>query len=139
MLPLPPLSRFPPSRVYAGHNFFPLADQFLLVPRRYSESVFGAIKLCYDCEVLRAQRESEIPAQTETFLWMALRGDDGSAIVPFGYYEFPVVIVRSNEGGVCEVLHPFKFACEVLRVRNSLPLSARPRDQSLVLLVFSSF
>lgn len=36
-------------------------------------------------------------------------------MVPFGYYEFPVVIVRNNEGGVCEVLHPHKFACEMLR------------------------
>ncbi|CAN0532717.1 unnamed protein product, partial [Ectocarpus sp. 12 AP-2014] len=34
MLPVPPLSRFPPTRVYAGHNFFPLSDQFLLSPRR---------------------------------------------------------------------------------------------------------
>lgn len=111
MLPLPPLSRFSPSRVYAGHNFFPLADQFLLMPRRFAQTVFGAVSLCYDCKTLQAQRESMVPAQTESLLRVALRRDT----VPFGYYEFPVVIVRNNEGGVCDVLHPHKIACEMLR------------------------
>lgn len=116
MLPLPPLSQFSPSRVYAGHNFFPLADQFLLVPRRFAQTLFGAVRLCYDCKALQVQRESGVPAQTEGFLRMVLRGEDGSNDnIPFGYYEFPVVIVRSNEGGVCEVLHPLKIACELLR------------------------
>ena len=116
MLPLPPLSRFSPSRVYAGHNFFPLADQLLLVPRRFAQTVFEAIRLCYDCKALQAQSELGVPAQTESLLRMVLRGEDGSDdIVPFGYYEFPVVIVRSNEGGVCEVLHPHKISCEMLR------------------------
>lgn len=116
MLPLPPLSRFPPSRVYAGHNFFPLADQFLLVPRKFAQTLFGAVRLCYDCKALQVQRESGVPAQTESFLRMVLRGEDSSDdIVPFGYYEFPVVIVRNNEGGVCELLHPHKITCELLR------------------------
>lgn len=117
MLPLPPLSQFSPTRVYAGHNFFPLADFFLLLPRRFAQTVFGAVSLCYDCEALQAQRESMIPAQTESLLRVALRRDSngGNGMVPFGYYEFPVVIVRNNEGGVCDVLHPHKFTCEMLR------------------------
>lgn len=120
MLPLPPLSRFPPSRVYAGHNFFPLADQFLLMPRRFAQALFGAVRLCYDCEALQTQSESGVPAQTESLLRMVLRGehgsDDSSSVIPFAYYEFPVVIVRNNEGGVCDVLHPHKLSCEMLRV-----------------------
>lgn len=124
MLPLPPLSQFSPSRVYAGHNFFPLADQFLLVPRRFAKALFEAVRLCYDCEALKAQSKSGVPAQTESLLYMVLRGEDGrddsssssSGTIPFGYYEFPVVIVRNNEGGVCDVLHPHKLSCEMLRV-----------------------
>lgn len=116
MLPLPPLSRFPLGRVYAGHNFFPLADQFLLVPRQFAQAVFGAVRLCYDCKALQAQSESGVPAQTESLLRKVLLGEDGSDVeVPFGYYEFPVVIVRNKEGGVCEVLHQHKLACEMLR------------------------
>lgn len=106
-----PLSRFPPSRVYAGHNFFPLADQFLLLPRRFASAVFGAVSLCYACDVLEAQADSAIPAQTENLFRLALR----RASVPFGYYEFPVVIVRNNEGGVCGVLHPHKLTCQMLQ------------------------
>lgn len=111
MLPMPPLSRFPPTRVYAGHNFFPLADQFLLIPRQYAHTVFTAVNLCYTCDVLKVQAESGIPAQTESFLRLALL----RAGVPFGYYEFPIVIVRSNEGGVCGVLHPHKLTCQMLQ------------------------
>lgn len=119
MLPSPPLSQFSPSRVYAGHNFFPLADQFLLVPRRFAQTLFEAARLCYDCKVLQAQSELGVTAQPESLLRMILRGEDGSDdIVPFGYYEFPVVIVRNNEGGVCEVLHPHKLACEILSVSS---------------------
>lgn len=44
MSSMPPLSRFPPTRVYAGHNFFPLADQFLLIPRQFAEALFGAVR-----------------------------------------------------------------------------------------------
>eukprot|EP00752_Nemacystus_decipiens_P011187 g9941.t1 len=126
MLPLQPLSRFSPSRVYAGHNFFPLADQFLLVPRRFAPTLFEAVRLCYDCGALQAQSKSGIPAQTESLLRMVLRGEDGSHdVVPFGYYEFPVVMVRNNEGGVCEVLHPHKLSCEMLRVSGN---TAGPED-----------
>ncbi|CAM9607484.1 unnamed protein product [Ectocarpus fasciculatus] len=125
MLPLPPLSRFPPTRVYAGHNFFPLADQFLLAPRRFAQSLFGAVSLCYDCQALKAHRESKVPAQVEGLLRAALRRGHGHGAVPFGYYEFPVVIVRSNEGGVCEVLHPHKLACEMMRASGLMgPLTA---------------
>lgn len=106
-----PLSRFPPTRVYAGHNFFPLADQFLLIPRQFAHTVFTAVNLCYTCDVLKVQAESGIPAQTESFLRLALL----RAGVPFGYYEFPVVIVRGNEGGVCGVLHPHKLTCQLLQ------------------------
>lgn len=111
MLPMSPLSRFPPTRVYAGHNFFPLADQFLLIPRQFAHTVFTAVNLCYACDVLKVQTESGIPAQTESFLRLALL----RAGVPFGYYEFPIVIVRSNEGGVCGVLHPHKLTCQMLQ------------------------
>lgn len=130
ILPLPPLSRFSPSRVYAGHNFFPLADQFLLMPRRFAQTVFEAVSLCYDCETLQAQRESMVPAQTESLLRVALRRNNSSGgIVPFGYYEFPVVIVRNNEGGVCEVLHPQKFTCEMLRASGLMsPLTTTGDD-----------
>lgn len=125
MLPLPPLSRFPPTRVYAGHNFFPLADQFLLAPRRFAQSLFEAVSLCYDCQALEAHRESKVPAQTEGLLRVALRRGHGHGAIPFGYYEFPVAIVRSNEGGVCEVLHPHKVACEMLRSSGLMgPLTA---------------
>lgn len=110
MLPMVPLSRFPPTRVYAGHNFFPLADQFLLVPRRFAPAVFGTVSLCYSCDVLKSQRDSRIPAQTETFLRLAMR----RAGVPFGYYEFPIVIVRNSEGGVCGVVHAHKLTCQLL-------------------------
>lgn len=111
MLPMSPLSRFPPTRVYAGHNFFPLADQFLLIPRQFAHTVFTAVNLCYACDVLKVQTESGIPAQTESFLRLALL----RAGVPFGYHEFPIVIVRSNEGGVCGVLHPHKLTCQMLQ------------------------
>ncbi|CAM9828508.1 unnamed protein product [Ectocarpus sp. 6 AP-2014] len=125
MLPVPPLSRFPPTRVYAGHNFFPLSDQFLLSPRRFAQSIFGAVSLCYDCQALEAHRESKVPAQVEGLLRVALRRGHGHGTVPFGYYEFPVAIVRSNEGGVCEVLHPHKLACEMLRASGLMdPLTA---------------
>ncbi|CAM9776594.1 unnamed protein product [Ectocarpus sp. 12 AP-2014] len=125
MLPVPPLSRFPPTRVYAGHNFFPLSDQFLLSPRRFAQSIFGAVSLCYDCQALEAHRESKVPAQVEGLLRVALRRGHGHGAVPFGYYEFPVAIVRSNEGGVCEVLHPHKLACEMLRASGLMgPLTA---------------
>lgn len=105
-----PLSRFSPSRAYVGHNFFPLADQFLLLPRRFAWDVFGTVGLCYDCDVLKAQVGSRVPAQTENLLRLTFR----RAGVSFGYYEFPVVIVRSNEGGVCGVLHPYKITCQLL-------------------------
>ena len=121
MLPMPPLSRFPPTRVYAGHNFFPLADQFLLIPRQYAHTVFTAVNLCYTCDVLKVQAESGIPAQTESFLRLALR----RAGVPFGYHEFPVVIVRSNEGGVCGVLHPHKLTCQMLQWAGLIDPRAR--------------
>lgn len=125
MLPVPPLSQFPPTRVYAGHNFFPLSDQFLLSPRRFAQSIFGAVSLCYDCQALEAHRESKVPAQVEGLLRVALRRGHGHGAVPFGYYEFPVAIVRSNEGGVCEVLHPHKLACEMLRASGLMgPLTA---------------
>ncbi|CAM9160100.1 unnamed protein product, partial [Scytosiphon promiscuus] len=120
MLPMLPLGRFRPSRVYTGHNFFPLADQFLLVPRRFAKTVFGAVRMCFDCKSLQKQQESKIQAQTETLLHMALRQEG----VPFGYYEFPTVIVRSNEGGVCGVLHPHKVECEMLRVAGLIGPSA---------------
>lgn len=193
MSPMPPLSRFPPTRVYAGHNFFPLADQFLLIPRRFAEAVFGAVRrvtksphplerrstarfhpegkmlllpylvvkccshcndrgclppaqtgcietgyalrsewtvhstsvltlpplsddlrlhfrLCYCCDVLRMLSESGIPAQTETLLRRTLRREG----IPFGFFEFPIVIVRHKEGGVCSSLHPHKITCEML-------------------------
>lgn len=122
MLPMPPLVRFPQTRVYAGHNFFPLADQFLLVPRRFAHTVFGAISLCFDCKALKAQQESKLQAQTESLLHTAMRQDN----VPIGYYEFPVVIVRSNEGGVCKVLHPHKIECEMLRVSGLMGPSTTP-------------
>ncbi|CAM9756814.1 unnamed protein product [Hapterophycus canaliculatus] len=120
MSPMQPLGRFPQSRVYTGHNFFPIADQFFLAPRRFARTVFGAVSLCYDCKALKTQQEPRIRAQTESLLYLALRQD----YIPFGYYEFPVVIVRSNEGGVCEVLHPHKIECEMLRVSGLMGPSA---------------
>lgn len=121
---MPPLSRFPPTRVYAGHNFFPLADQFLLIPRQFAQAVFTAVNLCYNCGVLEAQVKSGIPAQTESFLRLALQ----RAGVPFGYFEFPVVIVRSNEGGVCGVLHPHKLTCQMLQWAGLIGLQAPADD-----------
>lgn len=110
MLPMPPVSRFPPIRVTAGHNFFPLADQLLLVPRQFAPVVFGAVSLCYTCSVLKKQVETGVPAQTESLLRLAMRQGG----VPFGFYEFPIVIVRNNEGGVCSVLHPLNLVCQLL-------------------------
>lgn len=107
---MPPVSRFPPIRVTAGHNFFPIADQFLLVPRQFAPVVFGAVSLCYSCSVLKKQVEAGVPAQTESFLRLAMR----QAGVPFGFYEFPIVIVRNNEGGVCSVLHAHNVVCQLL-------------------------
>lgn len=51
-------------------------------------------------------------------------------MVPFGYYEFPVVIVRNNEGGVCDVLHPHKLTCEMLRASGLMaPLTTTAGDE----------
>lgn len=55
--------------------------------------------------------ESGIPAQTETLLHRTLRREG----TPFGFFEFPIVIVRYKEGGVCSSLHPHKMTCEMLQ------------------------
>lgn len=34
--------------------------------------------------------------------------------IPFGFFEFPVAIVRYKEGGVCSTLHPQKLTCRLL-------------------------
>lgn len=124
MLPIPPISRFPTNRVTAGHNFFPLADQFLLMPRCFAATVFGTVSLCYACDTLKAQAESGIPAQTENFLRLVLRRDG----VPFGFFEFPVVIVRNHEGGVCGVLHPYKLTCQMLHAGGLIDSATRCAD-----------
>lgn len=127
MLPMQPLRDFSLSRVYAGHNFFPLADQFLLVPRKFAARLFGTVQLCYDCELLRKQTDSSIPAQTETLLRLALH----RAGIPLGYFEFPVVIVRGREGGVCGVLHPHKLTCRMLGTSGLLKMETETRREQI--------
>lgn len=60
--------------------------------------------------MLKAQFEAGVPAQTEKILRLALR----QAGIPFGFFEFPIVIVRHKEGGVCSSLHPYKMTCQML-------------------------
>ncbi|CAN0058472.1 unnamed protein product, partial [Discosporangium mesarthrocarpum] len=116
MRPLAPLRRFPQTRIYVGHNFFPIADQFALCPRQYSPSFFGAIALCFSCPDLQSVAATGVSAQTEHLLWAALR----RASAPYGYYEFPLAIVRYHEGGVCHPLHPYKLACPMLEMAGLL-------------------
>lgn len=128
MFAIPSLSHFPPTRVYAGHNFFPLGDQFLLVPRQFAPSLFATVALCYSCHVLRSHSRSGVPAQAEHLLHFALR----QAGIPLGYYEFPIVIVRHNEGGVCNVLHPHKISCELLQSSGLIgTMQDRDRERQL--------
>lgn len=107
----PPLSLFPADRVYVPAHYWPLADQFALVPRRFASSVFGAFDAletasnCTDWQVPGAG----VP---ESAVYRRLVDED----VPVQVYDgFIYVIARYFEGGACASLHLARsFACAII-------------------------
>lgn len=97
--PVPPLNALPNDRVYVPGHFWPLADQFAVVPRQHAPVFFSAVDSLHVNASDWLVPGAGVP---ESLLFWHL----ATHAVPIQLYDgFVYAIARYNEGANCATLH----------------------------------
>lgn len=113
--PITSLEKFPDDRVLFSPNFSFFGSEFVMVPRVYADTFFTAVQMV-DCNALGNRWTMA------SLHWENLAKND----VPIGHYDLPYTTVTVDQGGVCDILVPFKTHFQLLQFAGLL---AAPRTR----------
>ena len=140
-LPVAPAASFPPHHVYVSPSYWPLADQFALVPRRLAATYFNAARAAHLCVEdgprgdLQRRWLLSRAGYPEQLIWRHLHDYD----VSVRFYPFAFVIVRFEDGGRCNTLHKlYSELCLVMTQFYMTPWPTHEQCQALIASVFQA-
>ena len=109
--PVVDISKFPGDRIIVPqNNFFPMNDQFAIIPEAYASVYFTTVDALFVCSDYSHFPPEHSP---EYVMWKHLVNDNN---VRIQFYDFHVVIARDAEvGGRCGSLwKTFNILCQVM-------------------------
>ncbi|KAJ1447939.1 hypothetical protein M885DRAFT_541002 [Pelagophyceae sp. CCMP2097] len=145
LAPVQPLRTFARDRVYVSGHFWPIGDQFAIVPAQFARVYFRAIESYYECRhrcdasptpfylqgtgapeslLLRHLAESEVPAQLyDGFAYAIARHNEGANCLTLHLVHHHACVLLDGGGGCQKALFDvYRARCE----REFPPWCARP-------------